>query len=106
MGSSIEINDTLKLTLEQGMPENPALGMKYNFHLPGERLYHRPPTRVFLVHSLNGKWKYIGHALVLEQTIHSETQSTSGIFEIKKIYDDAYAKLCTINEAPIGQSYY
>jgi hypothetical protein len=106
MGSLIEFNDTLKLKPENGMPTNPQIGETYRFHLKDERLYHRAPLRVFLVSEINEKWKFIGHAIVLEQTINSETHSTSGVFKITKLYDEEYARIVTINESPPGKSFY
>lgn len=106
MGSLIEINDTLKLRIDQGMPERPVVAKQYKFRLPEKRLFHSPPTRVFLVQEIDGKWKYIGHAIIIKQIINSKDNTTSGVFEITKIYDEKYAKLATINEAPQGKSYY
>ena len=54
------------------------------------RIYHLPPVRVFLVHNINGKWLHWGKAHIIEQTIHAETQSTSGKFKIIQIYDLKY----------------
>jgi hypothetical protein len=106
MGSLIEINDTLKITTEQGMPEIIELGKRYSFSLPDERLFHRPPVRVFLVHEINGYWKYIGHVHIVEQTINADSRSTNGFFEVIKLYDSDYAKIVSINEAPQGKSYF
>ena len=73
MGSKIEINDTLKISKGRGFPEGLTLeghvrepqaskaflSMEFNFRNPDERLYHRPPTRVFLVEEMpDGKWLY------------------------------------------------
>jgi hypothetical protein len=88
------------------MPKNPVIGEQYEFHLSEKRLFHLPPVRVFLVHQINGKWKYIGHALIIEQTINSRNNTTSGIFKITKIYEEEYARLASVNEAPQGKSYY
>lgn len=106
MGSLIEINDTLKITTEQGMPEVIELGQRYTFSLSDERLFHRPPVRVFLVHEINGYWKYIGHVQIVEQTINSDRRTTKGIFEVTKLYDSVYARIVSINEAPQGKSYF
>ncbi|MBI2943834.1 MAG: hypothetical protein HYY25_06510 [Candidatus Wallbacteria bacterium] len=106
MGTQIEINDTLKLTAERGFPVSPEVGQTYDFSLPGARLFHRPPVRVFLVEELGGKWKFAGHALIVSQTIDSEADRTSGRFRILKLYDAEYARLATLHESPPGKSYY
>lgn len=121
MGSNIEINDTLQLSLEQGFPKELLLeaflkapeqtaveiiGKVYQFTKDDIRLFHPVPTRVFLVQNLGGKWIYWGHVLILEQTINSETKTTSGKFKITKIYSPEYMKLATINEAPEGRGYF
>ena len=119
MGSAIEINDTLKLSNERGFPSDlnleahvndPATtlskvaGKQLPFWNPGERLYHRPPTRVFLVQEIEGKWLYWGHAMVREQTIADG--KTSGSFEVVKVYAPKYQRAATVNEAPAGKSYF
>ena len=121
MGSFIELNDTLRITTEQGFPKELILekhlkksftskdfeGRIFEFHdKPGIRLYHPAPNRCFLVHDINGKWLYWGKVLMLEQTIHAETKTTSGKFKIIKIYDPAYQKQITINETEPGKSYF
>jgi len=118
MGSPIEINDTLKISKERGFPAEITLeahkqnsfnveqfkGKKFSFWNNDERLYHRPPTRVWLVEEIDGKWLHWGHAMILKQTI--ENGKTSGEFEIVKIYDPEYQKAFTMNEAPPGKSYF
>ena len=66
MGSSIEINDTLKISKERGFPKDLILqnhiatpessrrflGEKFPFWNAEERLYNRPPTRVCLVEEI------------------------------------------------------
>ena len=113
MGSFIEHNDTLQLTTEQGFPEAIVLeihvkkpfaakdfeGKVFTFEKPNMRIYHPSPVRVFLVHNIDGKWLYWGHALILEQTIHAETKTTSGKFMIKKIYSPEHQRSMTLNEA-------
>lgn len=104
MGSFIELNDTLQLTSEQGFPaelqrerhrEKPFTaeefrGRQFSFIKPAMRLYHPAPIRVFLVHNIAGKWLYWGHCHILEQTIHAETKTTSGVFVIATIYAPDY----------------
>ena len=105
MGSFIEFNDTLQLTTEQGFPKE--LDLKKHFKKPFSEkdfkdkifsfqdkpnmmIYHPAPVRVFLVHNINGKWLHWGKAHIIEQTIHAETQTTSGKFKIIQIYDPKY----------------
>ena len=106
MGSIIEINDTLKLTRERGMPADPKIGERYHFRLPDERLYNRAPNRVYLVEEIDGKWKHIGQAFVWEQTIHADTHETSGIFEVTILYDKDYARRVSQVDSPKGKSFY
>lgn len=120
MGSKIELNDTLKISKERGLPKELTLedhlrnpeatfekvkGRLFEFWNDGERLYNRPPTRVFLVEEMaGGKWLYWGHAMVIQQTV--EAGETRGKFEIVKIYEPEYQRLHTMNEAPKGKSYF
>jgi|SRR3989338_8166351 len=118
MGSSIEINDTLKISKERGFPkeltlerhlENPGssqsfLGRDFSFCNKDERLYTRPPARVFLVEEIGGGWLYWGNALVVEQTIREGM--TTGTYRITKIYYPDFQRLMTIEESPPGKSYF
>lgn len=120
MGSFIELNDTLRITTEQGFPSELVLerhlkkpfsekdfeGRVFDFKKLGLRIYHPSPTRCFLVHSINGKWLYWGKILVLEQTMHAEEKATSGKFKIIKIYEPNYQKSVTLNESPEGTSFF
>ena len=116
MGSQITLNDTLQITSEQGFPDilnlekPPKLeevqNQIFSFqNKPGARIYHQPPTRCFLVHNVKGKWLYWGKIMMLEQTINSETKTTSGKFRIIQIYDKEYQKQITKNESPEGLNY-
>jgi len=122
MGSQIELNDTLQITTEQGFPEE-TLNLEkhkqqpitldkvketiFEFkNKPGARIYQIPPTRCFLVHNINGKWLYWGKALIIEQTINSESNTTSGKFKIIEIYDPNYQQQITKHECPEGTSYF
>lgn len=113
MGSFIEFNDTLQITTEQGFPEELVLekyrekpfrvedfrGRIFEFKDKKDmRLYHLDPIRVFLVHNIDGKWLYWGHAKIIEQTIHADTKTTSGKFKITKIYDPEYQEQVSRNE--------
>lgn len=70
------------------------------------RLYHPAPTRVFLVHNIDGKWLYWGHVEIIEQTIHADTKTTSGKFKIIKIYDAGYQEQINRNEVSKGKEYF
>ena len=105
MGSSIEINDTLKLKRGAGFPEHIKQGEQYSFRIPGKRLYHLKPVRVFLVEEIDGQWNYVGHALVLDQTIDAERDETRGRFEVTLLYPTDYVSLVNRYEAPEGKAY-
>jgi hypothetical protein len=121
MGSIIEINDTLKISKDRGRgfpiglkreehmtnPEssNVFLGQEFDFWNDDERLYHRPPTRVFFVEEMpDGKWLYWGNALVSRQTI--EDGKTLGRYKITKIYKPDFQRDITNTESPPGKSFY
>lgn len=107
MGSPIIFNDTLQITTEQGFPKELELakhlqknftaedfaGKVLEFRKPEMRLYHPAPTPVSLVQNINGKWIYWGRALILEQTINAEMQTTSGKYRISVIYNTDLMKL-------------
>ena len=101
MGSFIEINDTLRISKEQGFP----IELDYKKHIskeggffkaedfkdrvfefsakPGVRLFKIPPVRNFLVESTeNGKWLYWGMCHILETTSDYVNNTTSGKFKI------------------------
>jgi hypothetical protein len=97
MGSLIEINDTLRLSKDQGFPEvldleshlqNPIKLEDLSERIfsfsskPKIRAYQQPPVRNFLVEDVGGKWVYWGKCHILE--IHHDylKQETSGKFEI------------------------
>ena len=125
MGSYIELNDTLRITTEQGFPadeldlsrhrETPLTANDFSdrvfeFHnKPGARLYHPPPNRNFLVHDIDGKWLYWGKIAMIEQTISGEsreTQTTSGKYRIIEIFDPDYQVEHTKHNSPEGKSYF
>jgi hypothetical protein len=103
MGSTIEINDTLKLTLEEGLPLNPEEGRVYEFRKAGRRLYHLTPARVFLVEDRGGKWNFVGQAQVAELTIDAGRNETRGRFVLSKLYPRRYAELMNQHDAPEGK---
>lgn len=103
MGSFIEVNDTLKLKRGQGFPEELKQGVRYSFKVHGKRLYNLYPSRVFLVEEVEGKWNYVGHGLVMEQTIDAVNDETRGVFEVKFLYSPEYSQLANMYEAPAGK---
>jgi len=120
MGSYIEFNDTLQLTTEQGFPAELDLQKHLQKPFTAEqfkdrvftfkdkqniRLFHPAPTRVFLVHNIDGKWLYWGHCLIIEQTINAETKTTSGKFIITKIYDPKHQQSMSREEVDLGKEY-
>ena len=101
MGSFIEINDTLQISIEQGFPKE----LNYEQHKikpftaddfkdkifefkdkPKIRIYKLPPVRNFLVQNINGKWLYWGLIQVIEVVHDNVKQTTSGKFKIIYIY--------------------
>src|SRR3989338_5750668 len=125
MGSTVEINDTLQITAEQGFPAEILDWEKHQknpisfeivkdkifefYNKSGARLFHSPPTRCWLVHNINGKWLYWGHVLILEQTIKTDelgNVTTSGKFKIIKLYAPEYQQQITQQETSAGKSYF
>jgi len=101
MGSLIEINDTLQISIEQGFPKE----LDYEQHkikpFTAEdfadkifefrdkskiRIYQTPPVRNFLVQNINGKWLYWGLVHITEIVHDNIKQTTSGKFKIIYIY--------------------
>lgn len=100
MGSFIELNDTLRITKDQGFPTE--LDIKKHLENPYSfsdvedkifeftakekiRLYQQPPVRNFLVEDLNGKWLYWGLCYVLEVHHDYVTGITSGKYKIVRL---------------------
>lgn len=131
MGSPIEINDTLNITREQGFPSDvlnrerhsaqpvqlaDVAGKVFPFSKPDARIYHLPPTRVYLVENIDNKWIFWGQALMQSQTISKQLEAdgswvegnwvTSGTYSIIKLYDPEYQKIFTLNESPAGKCYF
>ena len=119
MGSLIKINDTLKISKERGFPNELKLinhindpqtshsfvGQEFSFSNNEERLYNRPPARVFLVEEMpGGEWLYWGNAFIVEQTVR--IGKTEGRYKIVKIYQPSFQKQMTIEESPSGKSYF
>ncbi len=101
MGSYIEINDTLRITKEQGFPEELDLekhlrtpfktedfdGKVFEFkEKPNIRIYKVPPVRNFLVEDKDGKWVYWGLCHIVEVKHDNLKLMTSGKFKIIKIF--------------------
>ncbi len=105
MGSPIELNDTLKLKRGAGFPENVRQGETYEFSIDGRRLYNLKPARVFLVEEIDGKWNYVGHAMILRTVIDAITDKTSGEIEITQLYPKEYARMLNQYEPPSGKGY-
>ena len=104
MGSFVELNDTLQLTVEQGFPAE--LDIKrhmedsidintFNNQIftftgkPAIRNYHQPPVRVFLVQNIGGKWVYWGLVHVLSVTHDYLAKTTSGRYRLLYLNDPA-----------------
>ncbi len=97
MGSYIEINDTLRITKEQGFPKLLEIEkhLSQSFSLtdlndeifefqdkPNIRIYQIPPVRCFLAEDIDGKWVYWGLCHVLEVKHDYLNKTTSGKFKI------------------------
>jgi len=97
MGSFIELNDTLRISKEQGFPEildiKKHIKRPYSLSLvegkiftfknkPAVRVYQMPPVRCFLVEDLDGKWIYWGLCHIVEITHDYINKTTSGKFKI------------------------
>ena len=96
MGSFIEINDTLRITKQQGFPAELNLethlkqpykfedveGKVFHFtHKPKIRVYKVPPIRNFLAEDINGKWVYWGLCYILEIKHDYENEETSEVLK-------------------------
>lgn len=105
MGSTIEMNDTLKLRRGAGFPAGAEQGGSYPFTVPGRRLYHLDPVRVFLVEDIEGKWNFVGQAVVTELTIDAVREETRGVFRAAKLYPPEYASQLNLYDAPPGKGF-
>lgn len=100
MGSFIEINDTLRITKNQGFPValdiDKHLEKPYTTEMFAERIfefnnknqirfYQIPPVRNFLVEDIGGKWLYWGLVHILEIHHDYQAKTTSGKFKIVHI---------------------
>jgi len=97
MGSFIELNDTLRITKEQGFPaeldiqrhlQNPYKledfkDRVFEFKAKKDiRVYKIPPVRNFFVEDLDGKWLYWGRCHIIEINHDYIKQETSGKYKI------------------------
>jgi hypothetical protein len=100
MGSFIELNDTLRITSEQGFPailglethlQKPyvledVVGKTFSFRAkPDIRVYKIPPVRNFLVQEINGKWVYWGLCFITSVTHDYIKKETAGTFQIIRL---------------------
>jgi hypothetical protein len=100
MGSFIEINDTLRISKNQGFPSvlkiEEHLQQPYLFkdvenevftfsNKPDIRVYKIPPVRNFLVEEVDGKWIYWGLCHILSISHDYLNKTTSGTFRIIKL---------------------
>jgi hypothetical protein len=132
MGSIVELNDTLQISTGQGFPAqildlsrhrrkpielSEVEDMLFHFvDKPGVRIFHTAPVRVYLVHNLDGRWLFWGHADIESQTIAKKLGPngewkegdwiTSGTFTIRMLYDPDYQREFTHRESPPGLSYF
>lgn len=132
MGSFIEVNDTLQITVAQGFPADVLDLAKHEkspvslsavaeqvFSFCGKtnpRIFHLDPVRVYLVENRDGKWIFWGKAAVQSQTITKKLDAagawipdaweTSGTFKIIELYEPDYQRLFTRRESPLGKSFF
>lgn len=100
MGSFIELNDTLRISKEQGFPEfwdiekhlekpfefADVEGQIFEFHDKEKiRVYQQPPVRNHLVEDVGGKWLYWGLCYITEITHDYEKGTTSGKYKIVRL---------------------
>lgn len=123
VGSKVIHNDTLRITSEQGFPQELDLkthqertltaedfaGKLFSFSgKPGARIYHHDPVRCFLIEDRDGKWIYWGRILLVEQTIRTTADGTetSGKYKIYDIPSPEEQKIITKHMSPDGLSYF
>jgi hypothetical protein len=100
MGSFIEINDTLRITTEQGFPTELDLAAHlatpytldavedkvFRFQAkPSIRIYKAPPVRNFLVQDIAGKWVYWGLCYIQSIEHDYVKKETAGTFKIVRL---------------------
>lgn len=105
MGSIIEINDTLKIKSNDGALGKKQVGDVIHFNVKGKRIYNLNPSRVYLVEEIDGKWNYVGHAVISELTINAEMEETSGRATLTVKYEDEYRRRVNQVEPPPGKNF-
>lgn len=87
MGVPVEMNTVLKLSPEQGLPEDPVAGEAYAFRKSGPRIY---PLGV-PVELIGPDWKTRGKAVIDAFTVSLE--ETRGRFRVVQVFrpDEAEA---------------
>lgn len=100
MGSFIELNDTLRITKEQGFPDfldiNKHLESPYTMKDVDDkefvftskdkiRVYQQPPVRNFLVEYIDAKWLYWGLCFITEIRHDYVNGVTSGKYKIVRL---------------------
>ncbi len=121
MGSLVEQNDTLKISVERGFPVHLCLeehvkrpfdaddffGEIFKFRNAGIRRYNDQGVRAHLVQEMpDGKWLYWGDAQIIRQTQDSVTKQTYGEYWIQKIYTPEEQRIISNAQAPPGKSYF
>lgn len=131
MGNFVEFNDTLQITTEQGFPAdvlNLAEGDDAEaafqrvkgvlFSFSGKvraRVYHLDPIWIRLVHNIDGKWLFWGHAVIQSQEIRKQIGSdgewtgrwvTSGTYRIARVFSKLEREIVTKLESPKGAAYF
>ena len=101
MGSFFKTNDTLQITREQGFPakldyakhcQTPFTKEMFEEQVfsfeekPDLRIFQTPPTRVFLVENINGKFLYWGTIQILSITHDYIKKTTAGTYRVKEIF--------------------
>ncbi len=132
MGSFVEINDTLELTVAQGFPEEVFNLERHRtkpitladvkdkiFHFkdkPAARIFQLDPVRVYYVHNINGKWLFWGRVFIQSETIYKKLDAhgnwnpgdwlTSGTYKVIDVYDPVYQETFTRHEAPPDRNFF
>ncbi len=101
MGSLIETNNTLQITLEQDFPKELDYDKHKNQPFKADnfkgkifefkdkdkiRIYHAAPVRNFLVQNIDDKWLYWGLIQIIEIFHNYKKRTTSEKFKIIHIY--------------------
>ena len=120
MEKMIKLNDTLRITNQQWFPIELNLDIhlktpykiedfqdkEFEFKKPLPRIFCLPPTRVFLVQEIDGKWIKRWHCLITEQTIFDNWNQTKWKFKIIQIYEPEYIKMVGKYDTPKWKNYF